>query len=79
MPPSFANAIVVCSCGGRWGNAARAKLGEELQDLEYALVVSAIYDLKRHWSLGHTLTGRGGATVRALIERAAANLARQGA
>ena len=52
---SRASAIVVCSCGARWGNAARAAACEDMEVAEHALLETYVAKMVRHWTLGHRL------------------------
>lgn len=56
-------AIVRCSCGLKIGSMVRLMLAQAednqpLVDAEAMQVVAKIGVMKRHWDLGHTLTGR---------------------
>ncbi len=53
-PPRHA-AIVVCSCGKRWGRSDRAAACEEMEAVEHALLATYVPLFARHWRLGHTL------------------------
>jgi hypothetical protein len=56
MPHPRAVSIVLCSCGWRIGNSARAALHEDLMAVEHALIAAELPRLVRHWQLGHRLT-----------------------
>lgn len=56
MPHPRAASIVLCSCGKRWGNYARAALHEDLAAVEQALIAGYIDVMVRHWTLGHRLS-----------------------
>jgi len=55
MPPPRDSAIVVCSCGWRTGNAARAALHEDLLGAEVVLLEMRVPQMVRHWKLGHRI------------------------
>lgn len=50
-----ADAIVVCSCGKRWGRVSRAAACEEMEAVEHALIAAEVPMLIRHFELGHEL------------------------
>lgn len=54
--PTRAQSIVVCSCTEKWGNAARARLHEDLAEGERMLLEIKVPELIRHHDLGHTLS-----------------------
>lgn len=56
MPHPRAVSIILCSCGKRWGNFARAALHEDLAAVEAGLIASYIDKFIRHWELGHMLS-----------------------
>jgi hypothetical protein len=56
MPPSRAEAIVVCSCGWRAGNATRGALDEAIEEVERTMLATQVPRMVRHWELDHTLT-----------------------
>ena len=55
MPVPRHDAIVICSCGARWGNAARAAACEDMEVAEHALLETYVAKMVRHWTLGHRL------------------------
>jgi hypothetical protein len=55
MPPPRASAIVLCSCGSRWGNAARAAACEEMEAVEHRLLETYVPKMVKHWRLGHRI------------------------
>ena len=56
MPIPRHLAIVVCSCGQRWGNAERAALHEDMMALEHGILASLVPKMIRHHALGHRFT-----------------------
>lgn len=77
MPVPRATAIVLCSCGARWGNIARASAHEDMEAVELALIEALVPLFARHWQLRHTLTLRDGAPIAyaAVIAKAAREMA----
>jgi hypothetical protein len=55
MPVPRHDAIVVCSCGARWGNSRRAATCEEMEAVEHALLEQITPKFERHWRLGHQI------------------------
>jgi hypothetical protein len=64
--PSRLAAIVVCSCGWKVGDAARAQRSEEQEEVEQKVLRANVTKMYRHHQLGHRLTGRS--EYRGLIE-----------
>jgi hypothetical protein len=55
MPHPRAVSIVLCSCGWRAGNLARAAKHEDMEAAELALVEAETPRMVRHFQLGHHL------------------------
>jgi hypothetical protein len=56
MPSPRSTAIVVCSCGWRAGDSARAGTCEEAEEAERVLLELKVPTMIRHWDLGHQVT-----------------------
>lgn len=56
MPVPRHAAIILCSCGAKWGNAARAALHEDMMAVERVLLEIKVPVMVRHWRLSHRLT-----------------------
>jgi hypothetical protein len=54
--PTRANAIVVCSCGVKFGRVDRAAACEDMAAVEHALIAAEVPRMVRHFELQHTLS-----------------------
>lgn len=54
--PTRANAIVVCSCGVKFGRVDRAAACEDMAAVEEALIAAEVPRMVRHWELGHRIS-----------------------
>lgn len=69
------SAIVTCSCGAKWGNAARAARSEEAEAAERAALEIKVATMIRHHALGHKFTFNGPLSFAATIAKAAEGVA----